>query len=146
MKLVSDIITHVTVFLQIEPGTTISSPNSAAYSAIGGLDKEITQIRDLIEIPLTRPDLFRHFGGSSGLQVLLHLIYTITQVSSPPVESYCTVLRGLVKHTWRAPSHHPPNHPLSLLMDPSYLLLITEKRNRRSGMFFRMPAQRVPAL
>lgn len=29
---------------------------------MGGLDKQIAQIRDLIEIPLTRPELFRHFG------------------------------------------------------------------------------------
>ena len=33
-----------------------------AYSAVGGLDKQIAQIRDLIEIPLTRPELFRQFG------------------------------------------------------------------------------------
>lgn len=33
-----------------------------AYNAVGGLDKQITQVRDLIEIPLTRPELFRHFG------------------------------------------------------------------------------------
>lgn len=38
-----------------------SSPN--AYATVGGLDKQIAQIRDLIEIPLTRPDLFRQFGG-----------------------------------------------------------------------------------
>ena len=34
-----------------------------AYSAVGGLDKQIAQIRDLIEIPLTRPELFRQFGA-----------------------------------------------------------------------------------
>jgi len=33
-----------------------------AYTSIGGLDNQIAQIRDLLEIPLTRPDLFRHFG------------------------------------------------------------------------------------
>lgn len=32
------------------------------YAAVGGLDKQISQIRDLIDIPLTRPDLFQHFG------------------------------------------------------------------------------------
>lgn len=32
---------------------------------MGGLERQITQIRDLIEIPLTRPELFRHFGGFS---------------------------------------------------------------------------------
>lgn len=34
-----------------------------AYAAVGGLDRQISQIRDLIEIPLTRPELFRHFGS-----------------------------------------------------------------------------------
>ena len=33
-----------------------------AYTSVGGLDKQIAQIRDLLEIPLTRPDLFRYFG------------------------------------------------------------------------------------
>ncbi|KAI0775577.1 AAA family ATPase [Trametes elegans] len=35
-----------------------------AYASVGGLDKQIAQIRDLIEIPLTRPELFRQFGAS----------------------------------------------------------------------------------
>ena len=35
---------------------------SDAYTSVGGLDKQIVQIRDLLEIPLTRPDMFRHFG------------------------------------------------------------------------------------
>ncbi|OSX57094.1 hypothetical protein POSPLADRAFT_1061796 [Postia placenta MAD-698-R-SB12] len=43
-----------------------------AYTAVGGLDKQIAQIRDLIEIPLTRPDLFRHFGLKPPRGVLLH--------------------------------------------------------------------------
>jgi SpoVK/Ycf46/Vps4 family AAA+-type ATPase len=34
-----------------------------AYSAIGGLDKQIQEIRDLLEIPLTRPELFTYFGA-----------------------------------------------------------------------------------
>ena len=34
----------------------------SGYSSVGGLDKQISLIRDLIDIPLTRPDLFRHFG------------------------------------------------------------------------------------
>ncbi|KZT69527.1 AAA-domain-containing protein [Daedalea quercina L-15889] len=43
-----------------------------AYSAVGGLDKQIAQIRDLIEIPLTRPELFRHFGLKPPRGILLH--------------------------------------------------------------------------
>ncbi|ETW82240.1 AAA ATPase [Heterobasidion irregulare TC 32-1] len=43
-----------------------------AYASVGGLEKQITQIRDLIEIPLTRPDLFRHFGLKPPRGLLLH--------------------------------------------------------------------------
>ena len=40
----------------------LDKPRSAdAYTAVGGLDEQIAQIRDLIEIPFRRPDLFRHF-------------------------------------------------------------------------------------
>ncbi|KIP01719.1 hypothetical protein PHLGIDRAFT_336943 [Phlebiopsis gigantea 11061_1 CR5-6] len=43
-----------------------------AYNAVGGLDKQISQIRDLIEIPLTRPELFRHFGLKPPRGILLY--------------------------------------------------------------------------
>ncbi|KAJ3475296.1 hypothetical protein NLI96_g11932 [Meripilus lineatus] len=43
-----------------------------AYAAVGGLDRQISQIRDLIEIPLTRPELFRHFGLKPPRGILLH--------------------------------------------------------------------------
>ncbi|KAF9651602.1 AAA family ATPase [Thelephora ganbajun] len=42
------------------------------YAAVGGLDKQISQIRDVIDIPLTRPDLFQHFGLKPPRGVLLH--------------------------------------------------------------------------
>ena len=32
------------------------------FSSVGGLNKQIEEIRDLLEIPLTRPELFRYFG------------------------------------------------------------------------------------
>ncbi|EPS95567.1 hypothetical protein FOMPIDRAFT_1043545 [Fomitopsis schrenkii] len=47
-----------------------ADPN--AYSAVGGLEKQIAQIRDLIDIPLTRPELFRHFGLKPPRGILLH--------------------------------------------------------------------------
>ncbi|KAG6872380.1 hypothetical protein C0995_010194, partial [Termitomyces sp. Mi166 len=42
----------------------VLSPTSTkdAYASVGGLNKQIQQIRDLLEIPLTRPELFRYFG------------------------------------------------------------------------------------
>ncbi|KAF8073388.1 P-loop containing nucleoside triphosphate hydrolase protein [Lyophyllum atratum] len=45
---------------------------SDAYSTVGGLNKQIQQIRDLLEIPLTRPELFRYFGLKPPRGILLH--------------------------------------------------------------------------
>ncbi|KAG6856285.1 hypothetical protein H0H87_005895 [Tephrocybe sp. NHM501043] len=45
---------------------------NAAYSSVGGLNKQIQQIRDLLEIPLTRPELFRYFGLKPPRGILLH--------------------------------------------------------------------------
>ncbi|KAG5653163.1 hypothetical protein H0H81_002005 [Sphagnurus paluster] len=52
----------------------ILAPTSAitAYSTVGGLNKQIQQIRDLLEIPLTRPELFRYFGLKPPRGILLH--------------------------------------------------------------------------
>lgn len=40
-----------------------------AYSSVGGLSKQIEAIRDLLEIPLSRPDLFRYFGKNYTISV-----------------------------------------------------------------------------
>lgn len=45
---------------------------SEAYSTVGGLSKQIQEIRDLLEIPLTRPELFRYFGLKPPRGILLH--------------------------------------------------------------------------
>ncbi|KIM26415.1 hypothetical protein M408DRAFT_72773 [Serendipita vermifera MAFF 305830] len=42
------------------------------YESVGGLSKQISQIRDLIEIPLTRPALFSHFNLKPPRGLLLH--------------------------------------------------------------------------
>lgn len=36
----------------------------AGYSAIGGLSTQIEIIRELVELPLMRPELYEHFGQS----------------------------------------------------------------------------------
>jgi AAA family ATPase len=38
--------------------------DESGYEAIGGLDAQIAQIRELVELPLTRPELYAHFGLS----------------------------------------------------------------------------------
>ena len=43
------------------------------YSSVGGLNKQIEEIRDLLEIPLTRPELFRYFGEWPVLQIICNL-------------------------------------------------------------------------
>ncbi|KDR77600.1 hypothetical protein GALMADRAFT_245748 [Galerina marginata CBS 339.88] len=43
-----------------------------AYSSVGGLNKQIEAIRDLLEIPLSRPELFRYFGLKPPRGILLH--------------------------------------------------------------------------
>ncbi|XP_006457634.1 hypothetical protein AGABI2DRAFT_189093 [Agaricus bisporus var. bisporus H97] len=43
-----------------------------AYSSVGGLEKQIAEIKDLVEIPLIRPDLFRYFGLKPPRGILLH--------------------------------------------------------------------------
>lgn len=52
---------HMTQF-QPEIEVLEHSPVNEAYSSVGGLNKQIAEIRDLLEIPLTRPELFRYFG------------------------------------------------------------------------------------
>ncbi|CAE6457963.1 unnamed protein product [Rhizoctonia solani] len=42
------------------------------YSTVGGLDKQIAVVRDLIEIPLTNPGLFHQFGLKPPKGILLY--------------------------------------------------------------------------
>lgn len=42
------------------------------YATVGGLTKQITLIRDLIETPLLRPDLYTHFNLKPPRGILLH--------------------------------------------------------------------------
>lgn len=44
---------------------------STRYNQLGGIDKIITQIRQIIEYPLTHPEIFRHLGVDPPRGVLL---------------------------------------------------------------------------
>lgn len=44
-----------------------TSSDLGGYEAIGGMDAQIEQIRELVEWPLTRPELYNHFGRSLPL-------------------------------------------------------------------------------
>lgn len=43
-------------------GTLSKAALGAGYSAIGGLSTQIETIRELVELPLMRPELYEHFG------------------------------------------------------------------------------------
>lgn len=55
---------YTCVHFQPDIETLEQTTPSDAYATVGGLNKTIAEIRDLIEIPLTRPELFAHFGQS----------------------------------------------------------------------------------
>jgi len=56
-----------------EPGRTAPEPTAGAtYEDIGGLDEELEQVREMIELPLSEPELFRKLGIDPPSGVLLY--------------------------------------------------------------------------
>ncbi|RRJ33674.1 AAA family ATPase [Halocatena pleomorpha] len=55
-----------------EPATTPSTSDRITYEDIGGLDDELEQIREMIELPLSDPALFRQLGVDPPKGVLLY--------------------------------------------------------------------------
>jgi AAA family ATPase len=47
-------------------------PPPDPYALVGGLTSQISEIRDLIEIPLTRPELYKAYGLKPPRGLLLH--------------------------------------------------------------------------
>ena len=47
-------------------------PARVSYEDIGGLDEELEQVREMIELPLSRPELFRRLGVEPPKGVLLY--------------------------------------------------------------------------
>jgi SpoVK/Ycf46/Vps4 family AAA+-type ATPase len=63
-----------------------------AYASVGGLDVQVQQVRDLLEIPLTRPELFRHYGKYYCLLFfLLHFCPAVCRGCDPSA-GLCHVL------------------------------------------------------
>ena len=48
------------------------SPGKISYSDIGGLNEQIRELREVIELPLTNPDLFKRVGIKPPKGVLLY--------------------------------------------------------------------------
>lgn len=60
------------IFQPIESIDASTASQSSPYEAVGGLSKQIDLIRDLIEIPITRPSLFAHFNLKPPRGLLLY--------------------------------------------------------------------------
>ena len=57
---------------QIRAGAEETSTPSVAYEDIGGLDRELEQVREMIELPMRHPELFQRLGIEPPKGVLLH--------------------------------------------------------------------------
>lgn len=47
-------------------------PGNVSYSAVGGLAEQIRQLREVVELPLTNPELFKKVGIKTPKGVLLY--------------------------------------------------------------------------
>ncbi|RYG52106.1 26S protease regulatory subunit [archaeon] len=47
-------------------------PGSVPYSSVGGLNEQIRELREVIELPLTNPELFKRVGIKAPKGVLLY--------------------------------------------------------------------------
>jgi transitional endoplasmic reticulum ATPase len=60
------------VFTDKAPRQTMGNIPKITYEDIGGLDKEIAKVREMIELPLKHPELFERLGVEAPKGVLLH--------------------------------------------------------------------------
>ena len=56
----------------VKPDVTEDQSLRAAYEDVGGLDKELERVREMIELPLKYPEVFRQLGVEAPKGVLLY--------------------------------------------------------------------------
>ncbi|MEO1328919.1 MAG: AAA family ATPase [Pseudomonadota bacterium] len=56
--------------LRADPTAAKARPGSRGYAGIAGLDRELAQVREMVELPLRRPDLFQRLGVDAPKGVL----------------------------------------------------------------------------
>jgi ribosome biogenesis ATPase len=132
---------------------------SERYSDLGGMGDVLTQIRQLVEYPLVRPELYRHLGVDPPRGVLLrgppgcgktHLVNSIAgqlgvpyfRVSSPELVSGMSgESEARIRELFQAASDSAPS---IVFLDE--LDAIAPKRNDGKGMEKRMVAQLLTCL
>lgn len=55
-----------------KPKVNVTKDARLGYDAIGGLEKEVSLVREIIELPLRHPHVFEHFGLKAPRGVLLY--------------------------------------------------------------------------
>jgi transitional endoplasmic reticulum ATPase len=55
-----------------DDATGSTEPPGVSYEDVGGLDKELDQVREMIELPMSHPELFQALGIEPPQGVLLH--------------------------------------------------------------------------
>ncbi len=65
-------IVEISAETKIDRVVTQTADLAVSYSDIGGLDREIRQVREMVEYPLRFPELFEHMGIPQPRGVILH--------------------------------------------------------------------------
>ncbi|MUV56757.1 AAA family ATPase [Halogeometricum sp. CBA1124] len=60
------------VVTSVSGGEDEDAPTGVTYEDIGGLDEELDLVREMIELPLSEPEVFAHLGVDPPKGVLLH--------------------------------------------------------------------------
>src|ERR687896_747437 len=66
------LVTQKTIFHIAEKGETLRGVPQVTYEDIGGLKEEIQKVREMIELPLRRPEIFEKLGIEAPKGVLLY--------------------------------------------------------------------------
>lgn len=74
----------------IQSEEDVTSYGDITYDDIGGLDSELNDIRQMVELPLKRPDLFEQVGVDSPKGVLMH---------GPPGTGKTLIAQAIANHT-----------------------------------------------
>jgi len=116
---------------QVAAGSSVDGKGGdlPGYEMVGGMENQIEQIREMVEWPLTRPELYSHFGTFTSHSDLCRtkLNFRADQDFDHLAEFYCMVLLGQVKLCSHSRSHALLAQASSPSMDPLCLRLITAR-------------------